>query len=461
MRSKWETFTLDDVCLKITDGAHNSPKSVKIGKPMASVKDLTTFGVDLSNARLIDIEEYEKLVKQGCQPQVNDVLIAKDGNSALDTVCVVREPLDAVMLSSVAILRPDDNKLDPYYLKYYFSSKTIISYLKRNFISGAAIPRVVLRDFKKAEIFLPPLNKQKAISQVLRSLDDKIELNRKMNQTLEEMAQALFKSWFVDFDPVHVKAKCKSEQELEVAAAKLGISKEILDLFPSEFEESEMGMIPLGWEVKPFGELLSKTIGGDWGKEEPDAKHTEKVKIIRGTDIPKIKNISIEAVPTRYVEAKKLKTRELFDGDIVIEVSGGTKNQPTGRTLYITNEVLNMLGGKVEPASFCRLFRPINAEIGLILGQHMLHIYDQGKTWQYQNQSTGISNFQTTIFLEKENIIVPDTKVLNEFYKIVRPLIEKSLSSENITLQKTRDILLTKLLSGELDVPEVEQEKVI
>jgi type I restriction enzyme S subunit len=171
--------------------------------------------------------------------------------------------------------------------------------------------------------------------------------------------------------------------------------------------------------------------------------------------MPKIKSISIDAVPTRYVEAKKLRTRELFDSDIVIEVSGGTKNQPTGRSLYITNEVLKMLDGKVEPASFCRLFRPINTEIGLLLGQHLLHIYEQGKTWQYQNQSTGISNFQTTVFLENEHVIIPNAKVLTEFYKIVRPLIEKSLSSENITLQKTRDTLLPKLLSGELDVSEV------
>ncbi|WP_180124628.1 hypothetical protein [Acinetobacter sp. YH12097] len=83
----WQIKSLDEVCTKITDGAHQSPKSVDHGKPMASVKDLTRFGVDLSAARRISLEDFERLVKQGCQPLVGDVLIAKDGNSALETVC--------------------------------------------------------------------------------------------------------------------------------------------------------------------------------------------------------------------------------------------------------------------------------------------------------------------------------------------------------------------------------------
>ncbi|VVC76420.1 hypothetical protein AQUSIP_17320 [Aquicella siphonis] len=161
MASNWEAKTLNDICEKITDGAHNSPQSVVNGKPMASVKDLTRFGIDLSEARLIAIDEFEKLVNQGCRPEVGDVLIAKDGNSALDTVCNVKKPLDAVLLSSVAILRPNKKLVDSDFLKYYFSSNITIEYLKTNFISGAAIPRVVLKDFKKAEIKLPPLGVQK------------------------------------------------------------------------------------------------------------------------------------------------------------------------------------------------------------------------------------------------------------------------------------------------------------
>jgi type I restriction enzyme S subunit len=448
MRSEWNEVSLGDVA-SIRRGS--SPRPIinfmaDNGMPWVKIADATE-----NNSRFID-KTKEFIKEEGIARSVivnkGDLILSNSGTAGLPkfmglTACVhdgwqVFKELDGI------------DKEFLYYTLINIRSKLLFN------AYDSTMKNLTLDMVREAKINLPPLATQKKIAHILSTLDDKIELNRKMNQTLEEMAQVLFKSWFVDFDPVRAKAEARSEAELEAKAAELGISKEVLDLFPSRLVESEMGMIPEGWEIKPFGELLSKTIGGDWGKEEPDDKHTEKVKIIRGTDIPKIKNISIEAVPTRYVEVKKLKTRELFDGDIVIEVSGGTKNQPTGRSLYITNEILEMLGNKVEPASFCRLFRPINAEIGLILGQHMLHIYDQGKTWQYQNQSTGISNFQTTIFLEKEHVLVPDAKVLTEFYKIVRPLIEKSLSSENITLQKTRDTLLPKLLSGELDVSEVE-----
>jgi type I restriction enzyme, S subunit len=230
MSSEWTQTTLGDVCLKITDGAHASPKSVAIGKPMASVKDLTRFGVDLSSARLISGEDFENLVKQGCRPEVGDVLIAKDGNSALDTVCNVSSPLDAVLLSSVAILRPNLAKIDTDFLKFYLSSSDVIDYLKSTFISGAAIPRVVLRDFKKAEINIPPLTAQTEIVSVLNAVENRIFLLLETNATLEAIAQALFKSWFVDFDPVRAKLEGRAPEGMDEATAAL---------FPDGFEESE------------------------------------------------------------------------------------------------------------------------------------------------------------------------------------------------------------------------------
>ncbi|NLV24384.1 MAG: restriction endonuclease subunit S, partial [Deltaproteobacteria bacterium] len=290
MSADWPIITLGEVCLKITDGAHNSPKSVAVGKPMASVKDLTRFGVDLSEARHISQQDYETLVRQGCRPEVGDVLIAKDGNSALDTVCNIKRPLDAVLLSSVAILRPDQNVVDSDFLKFFLSSKETIDYLKSNFISGAAIPRIVLKDFKKAKIKLPPLETQKDISAILNSVDDKIELNRQINQTLEQIAQAIFKSWFVDFEPV--KAKIEAKQTLTPAlsqregedivdrAAMRAISGKTdaeLDqlppeqrqqlaataaLFPDELVESELGLIPKGWTVTTLTEMVQLIGGG-------------------------------------------------------------------------------------------------------------------------------------------------------------------------------------------------------
>ncbi|XPP93708.1 restriction endonuclease subunit S (plasmid) [Photobacterium leiognathi subsp. mandapamensis] len=293
------------------------------------------------------------------------------------------------------------------------------------------------------EVSKPSLDVQKRIGNVLENFESKIELNSRTNQTLEQMAQAIFKSWFVDFDPVKAKMNGEQPEGMDAATA---------SLFPEKLVETDMGEIPEGWQLVPVGKLLSKTIGGDWGKEEPDAKHTEEVRIVRGTDIPKLHGGAIESVPVRYVEAKKLKTRKLERGDIVIEVSGGSKDQPTGRSLFISDNILKRLELPSEPASFCRRFQPVNYEVGLLLAVHFQLMYKAGKTWEYQNQSTGISNFQTTYFLEAEHVMVPSQEVLDAFVKQVSPMMDMIHSNQNIELAKLRDTLLPKLLSGEIEL---------
>jgi len=290
-----------------------------------------------------------------------------------------------------------------------------------------------------------------------------------MNETLEGMAQALFKSWFVDFDPVIDNALAAGNpipeplaQRAETrrqALANGTANRESAQAFPASFRfTEELGWIPEGWEVKPFESLLEKTIGGDWGKENEDEKHSIPAVIIRGTDMPSLSSGNISSAPTRWVEPKKFASRELKDADIVIEISGGSPKQPTGRSLFITDNILDRLGGKVEPASFCRKFSPHNKEFGLLGALHLKHIYDEGKMWEYQNQSTGISNFQTKTFLSSELLSLPESpEVLAIFYAKVRPLIDKLTNNQQIHLAKLRDVLLPKLISGELRIPQAEK----
>jgi len=328
--------------------------------------------------------------------------------------------------------------------------------------------RVDWKAISEFECELPEKEERKKIGFLLKQLDDIIANNNRINQTLDAMVQALFKSWFVDFDPVKAKIEAKELGEDPDLAAMMVISgKTVIEmqnfaspkhaelratanLFPDQIEESDLGLIPKGWKWTAFGELLEKTVGGDWGQDEPDEKHTEEVRIIRGTDISTLQSGKLNKVPIRFVEPQKLKIRKLQKGDIVIEISGGSKDQPTGRSIYLTQNIIDRLGGIAEPASFCRLFRPEIEEIGAMLGQHLQYIYSVGKTWLYQNQSTGISNFQTTTFLEREFLPIPDLKVIKAFYMHIKPILEKTTSNENMILAEIRDSILPKLLSGEL-----------
>lgn len=306
-------------------------------------------------------------------------------------------------------------------------------------ISAAGIGSVVIPKLSDGE--------QIQIGRIARMLDDRIALLRETNATLEAIAQALFKSWFVDFDPAHARARGEQPE---------GLSEPLAALFPDSFEESPLGLVPRGWRLVPFGELLNHTIGGDWGDEAPNDKNDTQVAIIRGTDMPDLQGGVTGRVPVRYTSQKKLASRKLQDGDLVLEVSGGSKDQPTGRSLYMTDGLLGQFDCPVEPASFCRLLRPASQELGVLLSQHMTYIYADGKTWQYQNQSTGIANFQTTHFLETELVAVPTDDVLKAFAEAVRPMIDRSHLTQIAQLAALRDTLLPRLISGQLRLPEAE-----
>ncbi len=357
---------------------------------------------------------------------------------------------------------------DQDYIYYLSRLPEFRAYAESRMEGSTGRQRVSWQALSEYELNFPTKKERRKIGEFLSVLDNKIELNRQTNETLEKMAQALFKSWFVDFDPVidnalaagntipdDLQDRAERRQQQRAKPDHQPLPDAIRQLFPSEFEFTEaLGWVPMGWEVKPFGDLLEMTIGGDWGKDVPDEKHTVESVIVRGTDIPKLTSGSQSSAPARWVEPKKLKTRSLSDSDIVIEVSGGSSTQPTGRSIMMTKNLLDRLGGTVEPASFCRKFRPLNREIGLVLGLHLRNIYADGKTWEYQNTSTGISNFQTKMFLANELVLTPNSnKLISEFYRIVRPIIDRITNNDSIHLEKLRDTLLPKLISGELRLP--------
>ena len=149
----WAVRTLGDVCMRITDGAHHSPATTETGMPMASVKDMTPRSLDLSTCRLISEEDYEALVRQDCRPRSGDVLVSKDGANFLKHVFPMFEDSVAVLLSSVAVLRPSD-EISPVILSLTIREPANKARLK-GFVSGAAIPRVVLKDFKLHRLVLP------------------------------------------------------------------------------------------------------------------------------------------------------------------------------------------------------------------------------------------------------------------------------------------------------------------
>lgn len=459
MASDWCELTLEESMDAIIDYRGKTPKKTDSGIPLITAKIIKSGRIETVN-EFISEDDYDTWMRRGI-PNEGDVVMTTE--APLGEIAQL-DGRKIALAQRVITLRGKKDILDNTFLKYLMISEYVQHQLDGRG-TGTTVKGIKQSELRKVMLKFPSFIEQKAIAHILGSLDDKIELNRQMNETLEAMAQALFKSWFVDFDPVIDNALATGnvipDELLERAEQRKGIEKkdnaDIQKLFPDEFDfTDEMEWIPKGWEVKCFGDLLDSTIGGDWGKPEQDDKHTRESVIIRGTDIPKLKLGERSEAPTRWVEEKKLKTRVLRPFDIVIEISGGSPTQSTGRSIIITEQILERLGGVAEPASFCRKFSPLNKFLGLYAGIHLQKIYDDGKMWEYQNQSTGIANFQTTSFLEREQLVVPSESVLLKFYETLDPVISKISSNQQIELARLRDTLLPKLMSGELRIPDAE-----
>jgi type I restriction enzyme S subunit len=444
MNSEWLSYKLNDLCLKITDGAHNSPSSVPVGKPMASVKDLTRFGVDLSQARLISQQDYDLLVQQGCKPEIGDVLITKDGNSALDTVCNVDSDIDAVLLSSVAILRADPSRLNPHYLKQYLSSSDVIDYLKSNFISGAAIPRVVLKDFKKAEIKIPPIKAQEKIASFLDAFDNRIFLLSETNTILEQIAQTIFKSWFVDFDPVRAKQEGRIPE---------GMDKETAALFPDSFEGSELGMVPRGWKVEAMDAWLSvletgrRPKGCVSGIEEGIPSIGAESVIRMGTfDYSKTKFVSHDFF-------SKMKSGVLESHDVLLYKDGGKPGVFLPRVSMFGEDFPFKICGINEHVFRIRLREPFSQTFLYfwLWSEQVMH------ELKHRGGKAAIPGINQSDVREQK-LLVPSPLVLRKYEEISSPLISRVLNNAKLIkdLSDLRDTLLPRLISGKLRLPEAE-----
>lgn len=173
----WQRVSLDEVCTKITDGAHYSPiDTPNAPYPMYSVKDMETYGFTNNDCKHITKSEFAKMKKNDCVPLPNDILVAKDG-SYLKEVFICSEYKECAILSSIAIFRPNNNIIVPEILLYLLKQPSIKKDVGDNYVSGSALPRIVLKDFKKYTFILPPMVEQIKISTILHEITRKIQVN--------------------------------------------------------------------------------------------------------------------------------------------------------------------------------------------------------------------------------------------------------------------------------------------
>ncbi|UII19397.1 restriction endonuclease subunit S [Fulvivirga ligni] len=472
MRSDWKEFTVnelikDGIIEKPLDGNHGGihPKSgdfTEKGVPFIMASDLINRRVDYSNCKFISQLQAETLRKGFAKP--GDVLLTHKATIGRTAIIQETEYETTILTPQVTYYRvKDGDRLDNHYLFYYFNSRGFQGILDQWSGGGSTRKYLGITGQLKLPIIIPPLPEQKAIAHILGTLDDKIELNRQMNETLEEMAQALFKSWFVDFDPVIDKAlaaghdipeplqqkaeKRKSvpdDQKLIQTNPQFGDSHEPVE-WPDNFTfTEELGWIPEGWEVKS---LLDKVdiIGGGTPKTSIEDYWNGDVKWFSVVDAPVESDVFV-------INTEKTITE--------LGVSNSsTKLLPVGTTIISARGTVGKLAMVDFPIAMNQSCYGVKAkkEFSDFINYYVLktNISDL----QQRSHGSVFSTITRDTFKSINIPTTPDKNVIEYFDQFIEGYFLKIKNNLYIsdTLKNLRDTLLPKLISGELRVPQAEQ----
>ena len=370
MKSEWNTSAIVNICKVVTDGSHTSPKSVSHGKYMVSVKDFTPYGFDFNGCRQISFADYEKLKSSGCVPQKGDILIGKDGARYFEDIIIYNQDEAPALLSSIAILRCDEEKVIPEYLYYLLKTPSFKKDVKDNYGSGSAIPRIILKDFKRMKVEYPSIEKQRQIVSILHDLDAKIFNNQKVNDNLEKQAQAIY-----------------------------------CDMFITNANPS--------WKIGYLSDLITVRYGKD------HKKLADGVYPVYGS-----------GGIMRYVE------KPLYDKESVLIPRKGTLNN----VMYVNKPFWS-----VDTMFFTEMKLPNVAKF-------VFH-FVKSKDLASLNAGSAVPSMTTDI-LNAMELPIPDADTLYKFENIMASLYQaiQQNTQESGKLAEVRDSLLPRLMSGEIDV---------
>lgn len=444
--SSWIKVKLSDVTTKIGDGLHGTPKYDENGEYYF------INGSNLLNGKIVIIDESKRVSKDEFlkyQKELNDRTILVSINGTLGNIAVYNGE-NIVLGKSVCYLNVISN-VNRDYIRYILSSGLFQEYIHRE-ATGSTIKNVSLKMMRNFEFSLPEIETQNYIAEVLGGLDKKIQLNTQINQTLEQIAQTIFKSWFIDFDPVHAKANAlangqTAEQATQAAMTVISGKNtqelhrlqtanpeqyqqlwEIAEAFPSGFSGyKNLGEIPIGWNVLTFKDFISES----------------KEKIGSLEDVPEY-SVGNEGIYPRSEKYNKSlsktpeKNKVVRIGDLVFGMGSKTLNWG----------IMNDEIGSVSPAYFVyRIFTNIN--------YIYLNKYIKAKEYDFQNLIKPTSrqgqSVDKEMFLKKE-IYVPNEYLLNIYLNKLKEIdsLVYSYTTEVLILEQIRDELLPKLLSGEI-----------
>ncbi|NYA26714.1 restriction endonuclease subunit S [Haemophilus haemolyticus] len=464
--SNWKEYRLGDCIEFIIDNRGKNPPLSNNGYEL-----IETISINSENkypdyskiSKFVSKDTYNNWFRKG-HPKKGDILISTVGAN-IGRVSIMNENRGCIAQNLIG-LRTDKEKLVPDYL-YYFLIKKSTQHTLSSLNIGSAQPSIKVPHLLNILINVPNIQRQEEIANILSSLDEKIELNTQINQTLEQIAQALFKSWFVDFDPVRAKAQALSDgmslEQAELAAMQAISGKKTEELtalsqtqperyaelaetakaFPSEIVEVDGVEVPKGWEVKRIDEIANIIKGKSYKSSELEKSKTALVTLKSFNRGGGYRLDGLKEYTGKYKPEQ-----EVFAGELIIAYTDVTQ----------AADVIGKPAMVMSDSNYQHLV--ISLDVGVVrpfndVYKHFL--YCLAMTESFQAHTKSFCTGTTVLHLGKDAVpsfefINPSNELLHVFYKQTSPIFEKiNLQiEENKNLDKVRDLLLPRLLNGEI-----------
>ena len=411
MKSEWTYRPLGELVSFASGGTPSKKRDDYWGGtiPWISAKTLKTENIDTSDLFITEegLKAGSKIAPKG------SILLLTRGSGLFNGIPIARVEKDVAFNQDIKCLDSYGEVENEFIFYWLLSQKDYL--MAKVGVTGIGAGKFDLDFLQKLMIPIPSERERKSIVGFANSISEKIRCNAKVNDNLEQQAQAIFKEWFIE-NP----------------------------------ENNE-------WSTGTFSELIKTTLNGDWGKEAPAGNNTEKVYCIRGADIPEVKAGNKGKMPTRYILPKNFVKKQLTAGDIVVEISGGSPTQSTGRCTAITQSLLDRYDSGVVCTNFCKAIKPKEG-YSLFIYYYWQYLYGKGIFFSYENGTTGIKNLDFSGFIETETILIPPVDKVIAFDDYCKSIFNQIFANgkQNEHLAVLRDTLLPKLMSGELDVSDID-----
>lgn len=427
MPNDWEHRMLIDIADVIISNVDKKTKEDETPVRLCNYTDVYYNQFIRRDMAFMSATAKEREIKK-CSLFKGDVIITKDSETADDigVPAYVRESIEGLVCGyHLVILRPKPNAVDGAFLFYALSDRAaqVQFHAKANGITRFGLRK---NDIETVEVPIPPLPVQRQIGAILGSLEDKIDLNRRMNRTLEKMAAAIFKSWFIDFDPVHAKAEGRDP----------GLPAEIADLFPDSFEDSTLGPIPKGWTAGSLGDVADSPRRG-----------------VKPSDVPPT---------TPYIGLEHMPRR-----NIALDAWGRAEDVASGKSQFKQGEILF---GKLRPYFHKVGIAPVDGvcstDIVVVTPKashwhgYVISLVSSKAFVDYTDSHSAGTKMPRTNWKDmgRYPLALPPMDLAKAFQEHVASFHQRIILTvrQNRRLAGLRDTLLPKLLSGEIELPEAE-----